>query len=172
MEVALKLASFTTAQARERFAELINRAAFANERIVITRHGKPLAEISAVSELDFDNDSNGPATPEDEDSPCDTLSERFPRVTPEAIARISEQHGIREISIFGSSLRRDFRSDSDVDLLIEMEPNRAIGFFGLHAIEAEFSELFERKVDLGLKRAIRAELRAEILDSAVTIYGA
>ena len=40
--------AYSVGDARENFAEIINRVAFGGERIVITRHGKPIAAIVSV----------------------------------------------------------------------------------------------------------------------------
>jgi prevent-host-death family protein len=45
-------ATLSTAEARERFAELVSRAAFGKERIVLTRRGKPLAAMVPVADLE------------------------------------------------------------------------------------------------------------------------
>jgi uncharacterized protein len=46
----------------------------------------------------------------------------------EAIADFCRRHHIRKLSLFGSVLRDDFRPDSDVDVLIEFEPDAQIAF--------------------------------------------
>lgn len=38
-------------EARAQFSELINRVGYGGERVVITRHGKPLVALVAASEL-------------------------------------------------------------------------------------------------------------------------
>jgi len=38
-------------EARRRFSKLVNRAAFGKERVVLTRHGKPLAAVVPVEDL-------------------------------------------------------------------------------------------------------------------------
>lgn len=52
----------STAKARDHFSELINRAAFGGERIVLTRRGKPLAAIVPVEDLQLMDEFE---TPED-----------------------------------------------------------------------------------------------------------
>ena len=42
----------TTTEAREVLAELVSRAAFANERVILTRHGKELAVLVSISDLE------------------------------------------------------------------------------------------------------------------------
>ncbi len=41
----------STVEARQRFSEVVNRAAFGKERVVLTRHGKPLAAVVPVEDL-------------------------------------------------------------------------------------------------------------------------
>lgn len=43
----------TTVEARENFAELIDRAATSGERIVITRHGEPMAALLSLDDLEL-----------------------------------------------------------------------------------------------------------------------
>lgn len=43
----------TTVEARENFAELIDRAAAAGERIVVTRHGEPMAALVSLGDLEL-----------------------------------------------------------------------------------------------------------------------
>ena len=95
------------------------------------------------------------------------------------MARLSEYcraNGIARLDLFGSVLRADFGPESDIDLLVEFEPDRKIGLFDFVRIEQEFSEIFGRKVDLverlGIERSRNYIRRAAILDSAETIYAA
>ena len=55
----------------------------------------------------------------------------------ERIAEFCRRHRIRKLSLFGSVLREDFRPDSDVDILVELEPDRRVGYFGLAGMEQE-----------------------------------
>ena len=43
----------TTVEARDNFAELIDRAALSAERIVITRHGEPMAALVSLEDLEL-----------------------------------------------------------------------------------------------------------------------
>ena len=43
---------FTAAELREHLAEALNRAAYGQERIIVTRHGKALAAIVPLSDLE------------------------------------------------------------------------------------------------------------------------
>ena len=70
------------------------------------------------------------------------------------------------MAVFGSALRSDFRADSDIDLLVEFDPDRIPGLLGIAGMELELSDLLNgRKVDLrtpeGLSRYFRAAVLAE-----------
>ena len=88
-----------------------------------------------------------------------------------AIATFCRAHGIRRLAVFGSALRDDFRSDSDIDLLVEFEPGRAPGLFGVARMERELSALLGgRKVDLRTPADLSPYFRQQVLDEAVVQY--
>ena len=70
---------------------------------------------------------------------------------------------IRKLSLFGSVLRKDFRPDSDVDVLVEFEPGAVVGFLSMARMENELSDLLRRKVDLRTPEEISRHFRAEVL---------
>ena len=45
--------SYTAAEARERFAEIINQARFGSDRVIITRHGKGVAAVVPLSDVEL-----------------------------------------------------------------------------------------------------------------------
>jgi len=53
----------------------------------------------------------------------------------ERIRDFCRGHRIRRLSFFGSVLREDFRPDSDVDVLVELESGSPVGYLGLAAME-------------------------------------
>ena len=86
------------------------------------------------------------------------------------IADFCRRHHIVSFSLFGSVLRDDFRPDSDVDVLVEFEPDHIHGlaFFDM---QDELERLFGRKVDLVTKGALRNPFRRhEILRTHRVIY--
>ena len=59
---------------------------------------------------------------------------------PEAeLAEICQRYHVRELALFGSVLRDDFRPDSDIDMLVEFEPGARIGFFELARLQRELA---------------------------------
>jgi uncharacterized protein len=63
----------------------------------------------------------------------------------DALADFCRRHGLRSLSFFGSVLRDDFTDESDVDVLIELEPGHTVGYIGFAGLEEELSELLGRK---------------------------
>jgi len=88
-----------------------------------------------------------------------------------ALAAFCRQHGIRRLAVFGSALREDFGPESDVDLLVEFEPNRTPGLLGIAGMEIALSDLFSgRKVDIRTPEDLSRYFRQEVLDKAETQY--
>ncbi len=82
-----------------------------------------------------------------------------------------QRNQIRKLSLFGSVLRDDFGSDSDIDVLVEFEPGHVPGFFRLFDMEEELSSLFDgRRVDLRTPQDLSRYFRDEVLASAEIQY--
>jgi predicted nucleotidyltransferase len=89
------------------------------------------------------------------------------------LAALCRRHHVRRLSLFGSVLRPDFGSDSDVDVLVEFERGQVPGFLALHEIEMELSTLLGgRKVDLVTSAALNRRMRDRVLASAQVEYAA
>lgn len=80
---------------------------------------------------------------------------------------------VAELSLFGSVLRDDFDPErSDVDVLIEFQPNHGFDLVDLVEMGEQLGDLFGRRVDLVTKPALKPRLRQSILDSAQVVYAA
>lgn len=92
-------------------------------------------------------------------------------VRADVLSDFCRRHHIRRLSFFGSVLRDDFTSDSDVDVLVEFEPGKTPGlaFFGM---QDELSELLGRKVDLNTPQFISRYFRDQVLRDAQVVYDA
>ena len=64
------------------------------------------------------------------------------------IAQILRKRGAVEASLFGSVARGDYRSDSDVDLLVKFDRNKKTSLFDLVSIQEELEKKIGRRVDL------------------------
>ncbi len=89
------------------------------------------------------------------------------------IEEFCKRWSITEFSVFGSVLRDDFRPDSDIDVLVSIDPNAKIGLFELIDMKLELEKMFKRSVDLVEKEGLRNPYRRrEILRTAQVIYAA
>lgn len=88
------------------------------------------------------------------------------------IRALCRRYQVRELALFGSALRKDFRSDSDVDFLVEFEPDAPIGFLEFAALQNELSDLLHRKVDLVPKKGLKSLIRDEVLSQIEVIHAA
>ena len=86
------------------------------------------------------------------------------------LAAFCEGHGIKRLSIFGSALRSDFGPDSDIDVLVEFEPDRTPGLFGFAGMELELTRMLGRKVDLRTPEDLSRYFRQEVLAEAQIQY--
>lgn len=90
------------------------------------------------------------------------------------LKKLCKQWKISEVFVFGSALRDDFRPDSDVDLLIDFEKDAKWSLLHLVRMKEQFSELFQRPVDLITRRGLeqsRSDIRRRsILSTAEPLY--
>ena len=90
----------------------------------------------------------------------------------EQLAAFCRRHHVRELALFGSALRGDFSVSSDVDLLVEFEPDAQVSFMTLARMQRELSAIFSRPVDLVPKGGLKPAIRQDVLASAEVIYAA
>ncbi len=77
----------------------------------------------------------------------------------DALAAFCRKWRIRELSLFGSALRDDFRSDSDLDFLVSFEPDMPWDLWDLVTMRDELIAITGREVDLVDKEALRNPYR-------------
>ena len=81
-----------------------------------------------------------------------------------------QRYHIQKLAFFGSVLRTDFTSESDIDILVEFHPEHIPGLIHLSSMENELSHLFQRKVDLRTPEELSPYFRQQVLDSAIIQY--
>ncbi len=92
---------------------------------------------------------------------------------PGLIADVCRRWRISELSLFGSVLRDDFHSGSDVDVLVTFDPNAPWSLWDLIDLRKELGDLFGRDVDLVEERSlINPYRRRSILRDKRVIYAA
>jgi hypothetical protein len=88
----------------------------------------------------------------------------------DALAEFCRRNRISRLSLFGSVLRDDFGSASDVDALVEFEAGTPVTFFTLSRIEDGLSSLLGRRVDLHMRKGLSPYLRDRVLAQARDVY--
>ena len=94
----------------------------------------------------------------------------------EALAALFARWQVTELALFGSVLRSDFGSASDIDILVRFRPEASHTLLDLAEMEHEFGIAFGRKADLveraTVERSANYIRRRAILGTAETIYAA
>jgi uncharacterized protein len=89
----------------------------------------------------------------------------------EQIGDFCRRRHIRRLAVFGSALRSDFNESSDIDILVDFEPEHIPGLFGMARMERELSALLGgRKVDLRTPEDLSRYFRQEVLNEAEVQY--
>ncbi|MGH6898174.1 MAG: nucleotidyltransferase family protein [Geminicoccaceae bacterium] len=78
--------------------------------------------------------------------------------------------GVTRLALFGSTARGDMGPKSDVDLLIEIDPERRFGLFAFLDLKDDLAALLGRPVDLAFADAMRPRLRTAVLEDAVEVF--
>ena len=93
------------------------------------------------------------------------------RVNNNLLSDFCRRNHIARLSFFGSILRDDFDSHSDVDVLVDFEAGHSPGFLRIARMERELSVLLDgRKVDLRTYQDLSRYFRNEVLASAEVQY--
>ena len=88
------------------------------------------------------------------------------------VAVFCKRHHISKLALFGSVLTDNFRPDSDVDVLLEFEPDHVPGLIKLAGLELELSEIAGRKVDIRTPEDLSKYFRDKVLATAEVQYAA
>jgi predicted nucleotidyltransferase len=83
------------------------------------------------------------------------------------ILQIAASHGARTVRIFGSMARGEAGPDSDVDILVNLNPGRSL--LDIVAIKQDLEDLLGRKVDVVTEAAISPYIREQVLKEAIDL---
>ena len=81
-----------------------------------------------------------------------------------AILDAAARHGARNVRVFGSTVRGDDGPESDVDLLVDVEPGRSL--LDVIALEQDLEELLGRRVEVLTDGGLNPYLQERILTEA------
>ena len=85
----------------------------------------------------------------------------------DAILRLAKLHGATRVRIFGSMARDDANMDSDVDILVDLEPGRTLLDIGGFLMDLQ--DLLGRRVDVVTESALHPRIRDTVLREAVPL---
>jgi uncharacterized protein len=88
------------------------------------------------------------------------------------LAAFASAHGIRRLALYGSALRDDFGSGSDIDLLVEFRPEHTPGLLHLAQMELELEDALGRPVELRTSEDLSPYFRDEVTATARPLYAA
>ncbi len=89
--------------------------------------------------------------------------------TPEQIAAFCRRWRIAEFALFSSVVRGDFRSDSDINVMVESEPGAHVSLWDLVRLKDEFEALFGRSADVMERGTIRNPFRRHSINRDLTV---
>ncbi|HEX3953214.1 MAG TPA: nucleotidyltransferase domain-containing protein [Stellaceae bacterium] len=78
--------------------------------------------------------------------------------------------GVVHAALFGSRARGDFRDDSDIDILIEIDSTAAIGVYEYVALKDYIAKLFDGPVDVVSRSGLKAHLRSAVTADAIYAF--
>jgi len=90
-------------------------------------------------------------------------SEKVMRLLGENLDKIT-RYGVRRIGLFGSYIRDEQTENSDIDILVEFEKNKKT-FDNYMELKFFLEDLFECKIDLVVREAIKPSLKEYIMGS-------
>jgi predicted nucleotidyltransferase len=85
----------------------------------------------------------------------------------EEILRLAEQRGARNLRVFGSVARGEAKEGSDLDLLVEWEPDRSL--LDHAALVEDLQDLLGMKVHVGTEKSLHWYVRDRILREATPL---
>ena len=84
-----------------------------------------------------------------------------------SILRLSQQHGVKNVRLFGSMARDEASAESDVDLLVDLE--EGCDLFDLGELLVDLQDLLHRKVDLVTEISLHPKISIQILKEAIPL---
>ena len=81
-----------------------------------------------------------------------------------------QARGVRHAALFGSVARGEGRPDSDLDILVELEPDAKLGVFEYVGIRQFIAKLFDGSVDVVDRAALKPHVRPSAESDAIYAF--
>ena len=89
------------------------------------------------------------------------------RARREEVLSLAAKHGAHNVRVFGSVARGDNTPSSDIDLLVNMEPDRSL--FDRIELMHDLEDMLHVKVDVVNEKALPSIIRDEVLHQGVAL---
>ena len=83
------------------------------------------------------------------------------------ILRVAANRGARNVRVFGSVARGESDAKSDIDFLVDLEPDRSL--FDLSGLLLDLQSVLQAEVDVVTERGLRERIRDRVLREAVPL---
>jgi uncharacterized protein len=83
------------------------------------------------------------------------------------LPELRDRYHVSSLGVFGSYVRGEQTTASDVDILVEFEPEARFGLLEFCDLENHLSDLLGRKVDLVMKDGLKPRIGARILQEVI-----
>jgi len=100
------------------------------------------------------------------------MNAHIPETSVADLSAVCHKYHVSELALFGSAARGEMRADSDLDFLVEFEPQARVGFLTLAGLSRELSSLLHCPVDLVPKQGLKAIIREQVLTEAQVVFAA
>lgn len=92
------------------------------------------------------------------------------QIDPELLKEFCRKNHIRTLSLYGSALRGELQSESDIDLLVEFESGNEPGLIELAGMELELEKYFSREVEMRTSEDLSSYFRSDVIAFAEIVY--
>jgi len=81
-----------------------------------------------------------------------------------------ERQGVRHAALFGSVARGEAKPDSDIDIMVDLDPDARLGVYEYVGIKDCIAELFDQPVDVVNREGLKPYVRPAVLTDAVYAF--
>ncbi|MGH7882306.1 MAG: nucleotidyltransferase family protein [Candidatus Dormibacteraceae bacterium] len=85
------------------------------------------------------------------------------------LIHLAKGQGIKSLHLFGSSVRSDFRPDSDIDIMVQFHPDMKPTLGSMVELENRLGDLLDRDIDLVREESLNSDFRKRVSAEAIRL---